>query len=61
MKQYILKKPVRSGFKVWVIADSSNGYFLDVDVYVCEYMLRARGTGRQSHIAGKSTNRTSVA
>ena len=34
MKQYIPKKPVRRGFKVWVVADSENGYFLDVDVYV---------------------------
>ena len=34
MKQYVPKKPVRRGFKVWVTADSSNDYFLDVDVYV---------------------------
>jgi hypothetical protein len=34
MKQYIPKKPIRRGFKVWVVADSENGYFLDVDVYV---------------------------
>ena len=33
MKQYVPKKPIRRGFKVWVVADSSNGYFLDVDVY----------------------------
>ncbi len=34
MKQYLPKKPVKRGFKVWVIADSSNGYFLDLNVYV---------------------------
>ena len=34
MKQYVPKKPVRREFKVWVVADSENGYFLDVDVYV---------------------------
>ena len=34
MKQYLPKKPVRRGFKVWVVADSSNGYLLDIDVYV---------------------------
>ena len=34
MKQYIPKKPIRRGFKVWVVADSENGYFWDVDVYV---------------------------
>ena len=34
MKQYLPKKPVKRGFKVWVVADSSKGFFLDVDVYV---------------------------
>ena len=34
MKQYLPMKPVKRGFKVWVAADSSNGYFLDVQVYV---------------------------
>ena len=34
MKQYVPKKPIRRGFKVWVVADSENGYFLDMDVYV---------------------------
>ena len=34
MKQYAAKKPIRRGFKVWVLADSDNGYFVDVDVYV---------------------------
>ena len=34
MKQYLPKKPVKRGFKVWVMADSEDGYFLDVQVYV---------------------------
>ena len=34
MKQYLPKKPVKRGFKVWVIAASCNGCFLDVKVYV---------------------------
>ena len=34
MKQYVPKKPVRRGFKIWVLADSCNGYFVDTDVYV---------------------------
>ena len=34
MKQYVPKKPVHRGFKVWVVADSCNGNFLDVDVDV---------------------------
>ena len=33
MKQYVPKKPIRRGFKGWVVADISNGYFLDIDVY----------------------------
>ena len=33
MKQYLPNKPFRRGFKVWVVAESNNGYFLDVDVY----------------------------
>ena len=34
MKQYLPLKPVKRGFKVWVVADSVNGYFLDLQVYV---------------------------
>ena len=34
MKQYLPMKPVKRGFKLWVLADSTNGYFLDVEVYV---------------------------
>ena len=34
MKKKVPKKPIHRGFKVWVVADSSNGYFLDVDVYI---------------------------
>lgn len=28
----------------------------EVKTLVCEYMIHARGTGRHSHIAGKSTH-----
>ena len=34
MKQYVPLKPIRWGIKVWVVADGSNGYFLDLQVYV---------------------------
>jgi len=34
MKQYLPLKPVKRGIKVWVVADSANGYFLDLQVYV---------------------------
>ena len=33
MKQYIPKKPMKRGFKIWVAADT-NGYFLDLQVFV---------------------------
>ena len=33
MKQYLPLKPVKRGFKVWVRADSTNGYICDFSVY----------------------------
>ena len=33
LKQYMPKKPIKRGFKVWARADSHNGYISDVDVY----------------------------
>ena len=33
MKQYLPLKPVKRGFKVWVIADATNGYTYDFNVY----------------------------
>ena len=33
MKQYLPKKPVKRGFKVWVRAESATGYFSDFEVY----------------------------
>ena len=34
IKQYLPKKPVKRDFKVWVRADSINGYICDFDVYI---------------------------
>ena len=34
MKQYMPKKPVRRGLKVWVLADAHNGYVSTIDVYI---------------------------
>ena len=34
MKQYMPKKPVKRGFKVWVRADSVTGYFCYFSVYI---------------------------
>ena len=33
LKQYMPKKPTKRGLKVWVRADSHNGYICDLDVY----------------------------
>ena len=33
MKQYLPKKPVKRGFKVWVRADAVNGYVCEIEVY----------------------------
>ena len=33
LKQYIPLKPVQRGFKIWVKADSINGYICDFSVY----------------------------
>ena len=34
MKQYMPIKPIKRGFKVWVLADALNGYFWDINPYV---------------------------
>ena len=33
MRQYIKDKPVKFGFKLWVIAESDTGYTLDFNIY----------------------------
>ena len=33
LKQYMPKKPVKRGIKVWVMGDSTNGYFSRLEVY----------------------------
>ena len=33
MKQYLLMKPVKRGFKIWVRADSHNGYVCEFECY----------------------------
>ena len=34
IRQYIKDKPTKWGIKLWVVADSSNGYTVDFDVYI---------------------------
>jgi len=36
MKQFMPLKPIKRGFKVWAMADSSNGYLINFDVYTGE-------------------------
>ena len=33
LKQYLPKKPIKRGFKVWTLADSKNGYIYDFEIY----------------------------
>ncbi len=33
LKQYMPKKPIRTGIKVWVLGESSTGYFSRLEVY----------------------------
>ena len=33
IKQYLPNKPTKWGFKVWSLADSSNGYICGIDIY----------------------------
>lgn len=33
MKQYMPKKPVKCGFKVWMLADAHTGYVSGFEVY----------------------------
>lgn len=33
MKQYMPKKPIKRGFKIWAFADSASGILLNFDVY----------------------------
>ena len=33
MKQYMPMKPTKRGIKVWVLADSTNGYFSRMEIY----------------------------
>lgn len=45
VKQYMPKKPIKRGIKVWVRADSENGFFCDFDVYVGASASPEKGLG----------------
>ena len=40
IKQYIKNKPTKWGFKLWVLADSDNGYTVDFNVYIGKDAMR---------------------
>ena len=33
LKQYLPKKPIKRGFKIWALADSVNGYVYDFQIH----------------------------
>ena len=45
LKQYMPMKPIKRGIKVWVLADSANGYFIKFDVYTGKQKDRQVGLG----------------
>ena len=47
MKQYVPLKPVKRGFKVWAMADTSNGYMYDFNVYTGATGERETGLGEK--------------
>ena len=53
LKQYMPKKPTKRGIKVWVLGDSTNGYFSRFDVYTGKGEGRVEGLG--AHVVKKLT------
>lgn len=47
LKQYMPKKPIKRGIKVWVLADSTNGYFNRFEVYTGKKETREKGLGER--------------
>ena len=45
LKQYMPMKPIKQGIKVWVLADSANGYFHKFDIYTGKQKKRQVGLG----------------
>ena len=51
-KQYVRGKPIQWGFKVWVCAESSSGYALQVEIYQGKVRDQARAELRKSRGLG---------
>ena len=43
--EYVPKKPIKRGIKVWVLADSDNGYFHNLQVYTGKEESAEKGLG----------------
>ncbi|XP_064399005.1 piggyBac transposable element-derived protein 4-like [Halichondria panicea] len=54
LKQYMPMKPIKRGIKVWVLGDSTNGYFSRFDVYTGKQEIRHVGLGE--HVVKKLTS-----
>jgi len=45
MKQYLPMKPIKRGFKVWILADSMNGYVYSFRIYTGKDANRTTSVG----------------
>ena len=45
LKQYMPMKPIKRGLKVWVLGDSTNGYFIRFEVYTGKGEIQTRQIG----------------
>ena len=55
LKQYLPNKPIKRGFKVWLRADSMNGFVCNLDVYTGKYHTAT------THLGIKAVERLSQA
>ena len=49
LKQYMPKKPVKRGIKVWVLGDSETGYFSKLDIYCGKGTSPEKSLGAHAH------------
>ena len=53
IKQYLPLKPIRRGYKVWVAADSTNGYVYEFDIYCGKDSERSKNELLGEHVVKK--------
>ena len=54
LKQYMPMNPIKRGINVWVLGDSTNGYFSRFEVYTGRRVNREVGLG--AHVVGMLTS-----